>query len=87
MTTAPKTVLIVDDDAHIREVVRFALAKSGFRVVEAVDGRAALAAFAAGVDASGSRDPRHLDAGARRHGGLSRTAPHLARPDHLSSRR
>jgi two-component system OmpR family response regulator len=46
VTTAGKTVLIVDDDAHIREVVRFALAKTGFRVLEAVDGRAALALFA-----------------------------------------
>lgn len=43
----PKTVLVVDDDAHIREVVRFALDKAGFRVVEAADGLAALDAFAA----------------------------------------
>ncbi len=40
-----KTILVVDDDAHIREVVRFALRKAGFDVVEAPDGRAALAAF------------------------------------------
>ena len=42
-----KTILVVDDDAHIREVVRFALDKAGFRVVEAPDGLAALEAFAA----------------------------------------
>ena len=40
-----QTILIVDDDSHIREVVRFALAKAGFRTAEAGDGREALAAF------------------------------------------
>jgi two-component system, OmpR family, response regulator len=39
------TILVVDDDAHIREVVRFALDKSGFATVEAGDGKAALRAF------------------------------------------
>lgn len=39
---------MVDDDAHIREVVRFALAKAGHEVHEAADGRAALTAFRAG---------------------------------------
>jgi two-component system OmpR family response regulator len=38
-------VLIVDDDPHIREVVRFALQKAGYHTVEAADGRAALARF------------------------------------------
>lgn len=38
-----KQVLVVDDDAHIREVVRFALEKAGMRVVEAANGREALA--------------------------------------------
>ena len=37
------TILIVDDEANIREVVRFALRKAGLRTVEAGDGRAALA--------------------------------------------
>ncbi len=41
-------ILVVDDDGHIREVVRFALAQGGHEVVEAADGAAALAAFAAG---------------------------------------
>jgi two-component system OmpR family response regulator len=40
-------ILVVDDDAHIRDVVRFALEQAGHRVREAADGRAALEAFAA----------------------------------------
>lgn len=36
-------ILIVDDDPHIREVIRFALEKAGFRTAEAADGRQALA--------------------------------------------
>jgi len=39
-------ILVVDDDAHIRQVVRFALEKAGHEVREAADGRAALAEFA-----------------------------------------
>jgi two-component system OmpR family response regulator len=39
-------VLIVDDDPAIREVLRFALDRAGFGVVEAVDGRSALERFA-----------------------------------------
>ncbi len=39
-------VLVVDDDPHIREVVRFALEKGGFKVAEAADGRQALSQFA-----------------------------------------
>ncbi len=41
-----QTILIVDDDPHIREVVRFALQKAGYATVEAADGAAALARFA-----------------------------------------
>jgi len=41
--TSPPLILIVDDDAHIRNVVRFALQKEGFRTDEAADGRQALA--------------------------------------------
>lgn len=44
MATEP-LVLIVDDDPHIREVVRFALEKGGFRAAEAGDGRQALERF------------------------------------------
>ena len=39
------TILVVDDDPHIREVVRFALDKSGFATAEAGDGKEALRAF------------------------------------------
>jgi len=38
-----QTILIVDDEPHIREVVGFALRKAGFRTVEAADGTEALA--------------------------------------------
>lgn len=39
-------VLVVDDDPHIRSVLRFALERDGFAVAEAGDGAAALAAVA-----------------------------------------
>nr|WP_217916982.1 MULTISPECIES: response regulator transcription factor [unclassified Myxococcus] len=34
--------MVVDDDPHLREIVRFALEQGGFQVNEAADGRAAL---------------------------------------------
>ena len=34
----PKTILVVDDDSHIREILRFSLEKAGFRVFQAADG-------------------------------------------------
>ena len=37
------TVLVADDDAHIREVARFALARAGHAVELATDGAVALA--------------------------------------------
>jgi len=40
-------ILIVDDDLHIREVIRVALRKAGMTVNEARDGREALTRFAA----------------------------------------
>ena len=40
-------ILIVDDDPHIREVIRFALQKAGFVTDEAVNGRDALDRFEA----------------------------------------
>jgi two-component system OmpR family response regulator len=39
-------ILVVDDDSHIRQMVCFALAKSGFATVEAAHGAAALELFA-----------------------------------------
>lgn len=41
------TILIADDDPHIRQVVRFALEKTGFDVLEATDGAEALDKVAA----------------------------------------
>ncbi len=38
-------ILVVDDDRHIREVVRFAMEAAGHQVLEAADGRAALKRF------------------------------------------
>jgi two-component system OmpR family response regulator len=37
-----KNILIVDDDAHIREVLQFALEKAGFGVEAAINGKEAL---------------------------------------------
>lgn len=37
-----ETILIADDDPHIREVVSFALGKAGFQTCEAADGRQCL---------------------------------------------
>jgi two-component system OmpR family response regulator len=41
-------ILVADDDGHIREVVRFALAQGGYQVVEARDGREACQRLDAG---------------------------------------
>ena len=35
-------ILVVDDDPHLREVVRYALSRQGFTVVEATNGAEAL---------------------------------------------
>ena len=40
-------ILVVDDDAHIREVLRFALVQGGHEVSEAADGREAVRGFRA----------------------------------------
>lgn len=40
----PRTILIADDDPHIRQLLVFALAKAGLDTIEAEDGEAALAA-------------------------------------------
>jgi len=42
----PRTILIVDDDPHIRQLLVFAFSKAGLDTVEAGDGEAALAAVA-----------------------------------------
>jgi two-component system, OmpR family, response regulator len=40
-----QTVLVVDDEPHIREVIVFALGRAGFRTVEAEDGAEAIERF------------------------------------------
>jgi two-component system OmpR family response regulator len=44
---ASRTVLIVDDDPHIRHLLAFAFGKAGIATIEAGDGETALAAIAA----------------------------------------
>ena len=39
------TILVVDDDPHIREVISFALQKAGFATLEAENGAQALTRF------------------------------------------
>ena len=46
MQAMPRTILIVDDDPHIRQLLAFAIAKSGLTTIEAEDGEAALSAVA-----------------------------------------
>jgi two-component system OmpR family response regulator len=43
MVAMPRTVLVVDDDPHIRQLLVFAFGKAGIDTVEAGDGEAALA--------------------------------------------
>jgi two-component system OmpR family response regulator len=45
-STPPRTVLIVDDDPHIRHLLAFAFGKAGVATIEAGDGEAALACVA-----------------------------------------
>ncbi len=42
----PRTVLLVDDDSHIRQVLVFAFGKAGMESIEATDGEEALAMVA-----------------------------------------
>lgn len=46
MAVMQRTVLVVDDDPHIRDLLTFALGKAGLATGEAGDGEAALAAIA-----------------------------------------
>ena len=42
----PPRILIIDDDPHIREVIRIALESQGMRILEAANGRGALTVLA-----------------------------------------
>ncbi|MGB5598191.1 MAG: response regulator transcription factor [Thiothrix litoralis] len=44
-----KTILVVDDDPHIREVIRFALEKAGMQVISAENGQQAVNLFPQGA--------------------------------------
>jgi two-component system OmpR family response regulator len=46
MADMSQTILVVDDDPHIRQLLVFALGKAGFETREAEDGEAALASIA-----------------------------------------
>jgi two-component system OmpR family response regulator len=51
MASPGASILIVDDDPHIREVLRYALGREGYRTLEAGNGAEALEAFdRGGVD-------------------------------------
>lgn len=45
LSAMAERILVVDDDAHIRDVICFALDKAGFATIQAADGAAALSAF------------------------------------------
>jgi two-component system OmpR family response regulator len=47
MCPMPRTILIADDDPHIRQLLVFAFAKAGLDTIEAADGEAAIEAVAA----------------------------------------
>jgi CheY-like chemotaxis protein len=43
MSTATRTILVVDDESHMRRLIQFNLVRLGYRVVSAADGKEALA--------------------------------------------
>jgi len=78
-------ILVVDDDSHIRDVIRFALAREGHTVVEAENGKRGLMLAASERPDLIVLDimmPELADAHAhgRQHGAAHRLYPRLRRP-------
>lgn len=48
--TKPESILIVDDDAEIREILRILLCRNGFTIIEAADAKEALEKMKADID-------------------------------------
>ncbi len=46
----PRTILTVDDSASVRQMIAFTLREAGYAVVEAVDGKDALAKLSGSID-------------------------------------
>lgn len=80
-----KTILIVDDDTEIRDIVHVYLRNEGFQVMEASDGMEALQLFAAGKHSSDY--PGYYDAESRRHPCLHENSGAFKRPDYCMGER
>jgi CheY-like chemotaxis protein len=78
----PKTILIVDDSSSLRTVVKIALARAGYDVLEAGDGKEGLAPAGQGRQGPPDRQRReHAQHGRHhlRHRGEEAPAPQASR--------
>ena len=57
-----ETILIVEDDMQVRNLIKEVLIKSGYSILEAVDGEDAISVFSENKDAIRSHYPRCHDA-------------------------
>lgn len=76
-------ILIADDEAKIRRIIRDFLTAKGFETVEAEDGAQALHVFAENSDIA-LAVLRYNDAGDERLGGLPQDSRNLRCPGHFS---
>lgn len=74
----PKTILITEDEPHMRRLLEFTLAKTGARLVTAGSGEDALAQAAAG-----GIDLLVIDVGLPGMSGLETVSALKARPEHF----